>query len=101
MITKVSHELFTKNIYKFLCVCVCMRERERERERISSELKHLIIFRNCELEECPQEGEGILSPLDEDSSADSDQNKPNNSADGKENDKVEENTSDTEIEPGE
>ena len=84
-----------------VCVCVCVYARERERERISSELKHLIIFRNCELEECPQEGEGILSPLDEDSSADSDQNKPNNSADGKENDKVEENTSDTEIEPGE
>jgi hypothetical protein len=62
---------------------------------------NVIIFRSCELEEGPQEGEGILSPLDEDSSADSDQNKPNNSADGKENDKAEENTSDTEIEPGE
>jgi hypothetical protein len=61
----------------------------------------MVIFRSCELEEGPQEGEGILSPLDEDSSADSDQNKPNINDTRKENDKVEEDASDAEIEPGE
>jgi hypothetical protein len=61
----------------------------------------MIMFRNCELEEGPHEGEGVLSPLDEDSSADSDQNKPNDNDEGKEKDKIEEEASDAEIEPGE
>jgi hypothetical protein len=60
----------------------------------------MIIFRSCELEECAHDGEGILSPLDEDSSADSDHNNPIGSAEGEEKDKVEEETSDAEIEPG-
>jgi hypothetical protein len=61
-----------------------------------------MMFRSCELEEGPHEGEGegVLSPLDEDSSADSDQNKPNDSAERKEKDKTEEEASDAEIEPG-
>jgi hypothetical protein len=60
----------------------------------------MIIFRSCELEEGAHEGEGILSPLDEDSSADSEHNNPNGSAEGKEKDKGEEEASDAEIEPG-
>jgi hypothetical protein len=60
----------------------------------------MLIFRSCELEEGPHEGEGILSPLDEDSSADSDHNNPKDSAERKEKGKVEEEASDAEIEPG-
>jgi hypothetical protein len=60
----------------------------------------MIIFRSCELEEGARDGEGVLSPLDEDSSADSDHNNPVGGAEGKEKDKVEEDTSDAEIEPG-
>jgi hypothetical protein len=60
----------------------------------------MMIIRSCELEEGLHEGEGVLSPLDEDSSADSDQNKPSDNAEGQERDNVEEEASDTEVEPG-
>jgi hypothetical protein len=65
-----------------------------------TELKNMVIFRSCELEESPHEGESVLSPLDEDSSADSDQNKPNDNGEKREKVKIEEEASDAEIEPG-
>ena len=49
------------------------------------------------MDEGQTEAEGVLSPLDEDSSADSEQNKPSDDSQ----EKKEEEASDTEIEPGE